>query len=729
VNLLFSYLFNPAMLKYCFVFLLFFYSDISAQNCGVYKLNSQLNSSWVKLDSCWKFQVGDNPDWAKREVNDSSWTPIRLFQDLNELPEIPKTDGIIWFRLRLSKDSLLNQLVMRIYQTGSSEIYLNGKRIHQLGVVSTNPDLVEYYNPRIRSLSLPLSNNSENVLAIRWTNKHYFYAKYYDYWRSFLTVWVSTNDYAAEDNMVKNQQLFNNRIHIVIGVLSILGILYLAFYFFFRVQKVNLYFSIACFVFTAAIDILYKSFNSYARIFWYDAFSSTLSVVYVLLSIYCIYLMFNQKVGWIFKTMLVLGIITIPVLLFISETGFYIFICLGLIESIRINLIALKNKKEGAWIVFVGFALSLLFWILVLLTSTFVLELPTLYTYIPLAFLITPISQAIYLGYTFGITSQSLRQKLQEVETLSAEKQQILSEHNITLEKQVLERTSELNQSLLNLKSTQSQLIQSEKMASLGELTAGIAHEIQNPLNFVNNFSEVNKELIDELQQEIKTGKIDEAISISNDIKENEEKINHHGKRADAIVKGMLQHSRSSYSQKEPTDINALADEYLRLAYHGLRAKDKSLSAGQAGFNATLKTDYDESLSADEAGIGKINIIPQDIGRVILNLITNAFYATNEKKKLVLKNYDPTVTIKTLKIPLSEGRGAEVFITVKDNGNGIPPKVLDKIFQPFFTTKPTGQGTGLGLSLAYDIVIAHGGELKVETKEGEGSEFIIKLPV
>lgn len=271
-----------------------------------------------------------------------------------------------------------------------------------------------------------------------------------------------------------------------------------------------------------------------------------------------------------------------------------------------------------------------------------------------------------------------------------------------------------LEKTLNDLKATQSQLVQSEKMASLGELTAGIAHEIQNPLNFVNNFSEVNKELVDELQQELKAGKIDDAIEISNDIKANEEKINHHGKRADAIVKGMLQHSRSSSGVKEPTDINSLCDEYLRLSYHGLRAKDKS-------FNAKLKTDFDGS-------IGNINIIPQDIGRVILNLINNAFYAVDEKKKKNITGYEPTVSLRTKAVsPPSGGRGVE--ISVSDNGNGIPQKVLDKIFQPFFTTKPTGQGTGLGLSLSYDIVKAHGGELKVETKEGEGSIFTIQIPI
>ena len=275
-----------------------------------------------------------------------------------------------------------------------------------------------------------------------------------------------------------------------------------------------------------------------------------------------------------------------------------------------------------------------------------------------------------------------------------------------------------LELTLSDLKTTQTQLIQSEKMASLGELTAGIAHEIQNPLNFVNNFSEVSNELIDEMKDELKKGNYQGAEEIASDVKQNLEKINHHGKRADAIVKGMLQHSRSRSGQKELTNINALADEYLRLAYHGLRAKDKS-------FNTTMKTDFDES-------IGNINIIPQDIGRVILNLITNAFYAVDEKKKSDITGYEPTVSVSTKKIDVrsDEKVGWDTMeISVSDNGNGIPKHIIDKIFQPFFTTKPTGQGTGLGLSLSYDIVKAHGGEFKVETKENAGTTFIIHLPM
>ena len=259
------------------------------------------------------------------------------------------------------------------------------------------------------------------------------------------------------------------------------------------------------------------------------------------------------------------------------------------------------------------------------------------------------------------------------------------------------------------LRSTQAQLIHSEKMASLGELTAGIAHEIQNPLNFVNNFSEVSKELLDEMKTELNNGNTADAKNIADDVIQNLEKINHHGKRADAIVKGMLLHSQSSTGVKEPTDINKLADEYLRLSYHGFRAKDNT-------FNATLKTDYD-------ATIGNINIIPQDIGRVLLNLYNNAFYTISERQKTEDKEYEPTVSVSTKKI------GEIIEIKVTDNGNGIPQKILDKIFQPFFTTKPTGQGTGLGLSLSYDIVKAHGGEIKINSKEAEGAEFIIQLPV
>jgi C4-dicarboxylate-specific signal transduction histidine kinase len=289
------------------------------------------------------------------------------------------------------------------------------------------------------------------------------------------------------------------------------------------------------------------------------------------------------------------------------------------------------------------------------------------------------------------------RNKLIANKTLESQKKEI-DHQRITAEN-----------TLHELRSTQSKLIQSEKMASLGVLTAGIAHEIQNPLNFVNNFSEVNKELLAEMNMEIEKGNFSEAKLISKDVLKNEEKINNHGKRADAIVKGMLQHSRSNTGQNVPTDINELVDEYLRLGHHAFRAKEKS-------FNPEIKTDFDNT-------IGKINIIPQDIGMVLLNLYNNAFYSVNEKKKRQSEAFEPTISVTTKKT------GNKIFVSVRDNGNGISQKVVDKIFQPFFTTKPAGQGTGLGLSLSYDIVKSHGGEIRVNTEENEGSEFVVELPL
>ncbi|HEY2580607.1 MAG TPA: ATP-binding protein [Mucilaginibacter sp.] len=307
----------------------------------------------------------------------------------------------------------------------------------------------------------------------------------------------------------------------------------------------------------------------------------------------------------------------------------------------------------------------------------------------------------------FRILQKKIAQQALEKEK---ERNQLIAEQKAVLEQKVDERTTELKNSLIELKTTQTQLIQREKMASLGELTAGIAHEIQNPLNFVNNFSDVNKELLAEMKNEIGKGNLDEVKSIANDVIENEEKINHHGKRADFIVKGMLEHSRTSKDEKILTNINVLANEFLKLSYHGLRAKNKN-------FNAELVTNFDETLP-------KIELAQQDIGRVLLNLFNNAFYAVNQKQKEGGLPYAPVVTVSTFKAP-SGGWG----LSVKDNGNGIPEAIKDKIMQPFFTTKPAGEGTGLGLSLSYDIIVkGHGGSIDVDTKEGEYTEFIIKLP-
>ncbi len=329
----------------------------------------------------------------------------------------------------------------------------------------------------------------------------------------------------------------------------------------------------------------------------------------------------------------------------------------------------------------------------------------------------------IWLVAMFFINNKQRKALEKERKKREAEEEQarVIAAQKDVLEVMVAERTAELTRqkeelqaALENLKETQTQLVQSEKMASLGELTAGIAHEIQNPLNFVNNFSEVNTELAGELKGIIDKLTISDKVkddlkTITDDIVQNHEKILYHGKRADTIVKSMLQHSRTNTEQKEETDINELADEYLRLSYHGLRAKDKT-------FNAVFETNLDPK-------VGKIKVIPQDIGRVVLNILNNAFYAVNEKKKTAGENYQPGVWVSTKRL------GKQIVIEIRDNGNGMPDSVKDKIFQPFFTTKPTGKGTGLGLSLSYEIITkGHGGSLDVESKEGEMTRFIIKLP-
>lgn len=444
----------------------------------------------------------------------------------------------------------------------------------------------------------------------------------------------------------------------------------------------------------------------------------------MILLLLAVYSLFQHPIGYYLKLLIFLLLGAFIIKFFdstLSVDAIIILLVLTNLEVARVAFIALKNKKNGGLIISIGgliYAISFIIFILNEVIYLGILEHEIIkHTTYNVACLSIPICITIFLSIEFAKTTKSLAVKLSENEKLALQNQQILSAQNETLEKQVKERTTELYNSLTQLKATQSQLIQSEKLASLGELTAGIAHEIQNPLNFVNNFSELSVDLVKELKDEIKKPEIDRELidDLTNDLSQNQEKINHHGKRASSIVKGMLEHSRTSKGQKEATDINALCDEYLRLAYHGLRAKDKT-------FNATMETHFDPNLP-------RIAVIPQDIGRVFLNLISNAFYAVNERSKKDSGKeqevkYKPTVTVST-----SVKDGNKLLIAVKDNGTGIPEAIKDKIFQPFFTTKPTGQGTGLGLSLSYDIVKAHGGELEVESAEGKGTTFIVKLPI
>jgi two-component system, NtrC family, sensor kinase len=702
-----------SFIKICVLLLPFF---TSGQNVAV--LDTTLNSRWTMLNKDWRYQKGDNMDWAKPDFNDAAWK-VTSNTNLN-MPDgkhaIANRWEIVWFRKQIKADSTLNKaIVLNIYQLGASEIYLDGKMIHQFGKLSSAIDEVIFNNPLGQILELPLEQGKEQVLAVRYVNAQYKFPIYSNT-NGYIRIAASTLSNANSRDVIKNNRIASNRknetnFYITLGIAILMFIIFLSFFLFFPSEKINGYFAGSIFFLILFVIGVICSFGYQSNQFWITFSFDTSVVVSYSISLYCIYKTFNKRLDIVYTTILFSAIIAIGCY-FLYDPGIVapMWATLAFIATTRIALKSWKDNRVGSILFISSSLVSIIFWTTNILSGIGLLQL-NLTKFIPFAFMLTPVVLSVYLGYAFGKRSQELRLNLERVQKLSKEKESILLLQNETLEKQVQERTASLNQSIQELKSTQSQLIQSEKMASLGELTAGIAHEIQNPLNFVNNFSEVSTELVDEMNEEINKGNLDDAKEIASDLKQNLEKINHHGKRAGDIVKGMLQHSRSSSGVKEPTDINALADEYLRLAYHGLRAKDKT-------FNATMKTDYDES-------IGNINIIPQDIGRVILNLFTNAFYVVNERLRQAQpdSHYEPTVSVSTKK------EGDKVLISVKDNGNGIPQKILDKIFQPFFTTKPTGQGTGLGLSLSYDIVKAHGGELKVETKENIGSEFIIVVPV
>ncbi len=386
------------------------------------------------------------------------------------------------------------------------------------------------------------------------------------------------------------------------------------------------------------------------------------------------------------------------------------------------------NKLKGAqWVIVTGTILTNLFNLAYAIATFDIIEFDR-HTVLSGIFLPLPLSLIIYVTLRFKEILAEVREKAAAVLQVTEEKREVLATQNQQLEQQVEARTAQLNHSLIELKATQTQLIQKEKLASLGELTAGIAHEIQNPLNFVNNFSEVSTDLVEELKEEALAGRTDDVLAIADDLAQNLKKIHHHGGRASSIVKGMLEHSRTGTGERQLTDLNALADEYLRLAYHGMRrsegripggpAKDKNGTIDQ--FNCKLVTDFDPNLSL-------VNVVPQEIGRVLLNLYNNAFYAVKERRALGKGqgvDYQPAVWVSTKQFD------NQVEIRVRDNGTGIPESVKAKIFQPFFTTKPTGEGTGLGLSLSYDIITkGHGGTLTINSEERNGTELIITLPI
>jgi len=669
--------------------------------------------------------IADMDGWTFSREGENKWVRLKPTELSGKLADNNgRVGGWLRFRFRLSPAFGDTALYFRYSGWAAAILYLDSTPIQTFGIVGTDKSSFKEYNP---SNKMPMKVNmqagSVHEITIRFADYinpvstkeiksaaarlhqfiritgpayHARFAKHIREWPIYSSVWLSI---CMVLTLLFWLLAFLNRQEKNLSLFAICASLFLVT-FFCKVHSEN----------------PFISFNGFLLSFGAFNFLSSVSNC---LTLFIVAKVFKGKVSVWLKTVIALLFVLGVVNVFVTQESMAalstlvpVFVYLWYIFSSR------KTLRGAQWAIVFGLLLFslLVFAYVVMLTiyqTDFVPYNMLIASGLILAF---PLSLLVYVALRFKEIVSEVRLQAAQVVRLSEEKKEQALQQQKLLEEEVARQTIELRTSLDNLRATQKQLIQSEKMASLGELTAGIAHEIQNPLNFVNNFSELNTELVSELQEEADKGNTAEVKSIAADIRENSEKISHHGKRADAIVKGMLQHSSSGSGKKELTDINTLADEYLRLAYHGLRAKDKS-------FNATMKTDFDNS-------IDKVNIISQDIGRVILNLINNAFYAVAERKKLGEAGYEPTVELSTKHSPLpGRGVGGEVTIVVKDNGFGIPPSILDKIFQPFFTTKPTGQGTGLGLSLSYDIVKAHGGEISVDTIDGQGTTFTIILPV
>ena len=667
----------------------------------------------------WRFHPGDNLQWADPDFDDSEWISLKPAGLSQPIPD-SLWQGYGWFRFRFAADSTIYSKYWSLYffTWGAADVFLDGKLIKSYGRFSIDP------KDEIRNMpygktypEIFLTPNDSHLLAVRFA-----YHEGPRYWKLLgknsvyfgFGIGLGTEGLNIEEKTFRDSGL---RISYISSAMLLVIVLLHGFLFFlFPKERSNLYIAvIASLLFVHSIlsfGHLFFELNRLQYFFFRQIPFILLTVTAFSLFPSTLRSMFGQKQKKIYKILIFL----VP---FISSVPFIFsvasIIVLGafaliiLFFSVGILIRALRQDEKGVLFVAAGFLGTL---ISAFIALTYESIIPTarweiLSFFINMVYISLPLGMTLFMAYRFYNLYSGLEVKVQE-------------------------RTNDLKKSLDDLRATQNQLIHAEKMASLGELTAGIAHEIQNPLNFVNNFSEISRELVEEIKGErVKDkGERDEALEdeILNDISQNLDKILHHGKRADAIVKGMLQHSRTNSGQKEPTDINELADEYLRLSYHGLRAKDKS-------FNASFETHFDPNLP-------KIEVVPQDIGRVLLNLVNNALYAVSSASvktthalshPLPVKtlhatslqqspDYKPLVTVTTKTL------GDKIEITVKDNGPGIPDEIKNKIFQPFFTTKPTGQGTGLGLSLSYDIVKAHGGTIEVQSKENEGTEFQIILP-
>ncbi|MCZ4410069.1 ATP-binding protein [Cryomorphaceae bacterium 1068] len=656
----------------------------------------------------WEFKKGHDLSWKDSSTDDKSWSKL----DSSEIARLDyddegKFEG--WFRFRFKMEDEFEALPLFLLSINSAaqDIYLDGRLMGSFGKISESS--IEYrMNSMDRHVFLPLIAGETYQLSVHFVKKEGFQEfalgsspllseKGFLYFTDYETASEREIKFERTKSIVSIPLTLSTLILLVAFLVTYLNrsekhLRYIAFsMLFIWFYVLNIYFS-------------FHFSSPYSR-----PISSTISALsllglFVILPILAAQIFYGRILKWIkivsiITTLLFIGYRfgnDLPNVTPVAAIGSCIYIIFKSRKSI-------SNQKWAIVAGIIGTPLCLLITFLVNLFE--LIDNYSIGYFYVFSISVFPVSLLAFIVLWLRDSINNEKEKASQVIALTKEKQTFLEDQNVKLEQQVSKRTQELNDSLHDLKSTQSQLIQAEKMASLGELTAGIAHEIQNPLNFVNNFSEVSTELLEEMAEEIEKGDMEEVKDLSKDISANLKKITHHGKRADAIVKGMLAHSRSGKGEKTPTNLNALAEEYLKLSFHGLRAKDKS-------FIADFKTDFDPDLP-------KVNVVPQDIGRVLLNLINNAFQACAQSA-----TENPLVTVAT-----QRSANDEIRITVTDNGPGIPRDIQDKIFQPFFTTKPTGQGTGLGLSLSYDLVKAHGGKLTLDSTEGRPTAFNIHLPV
>ena len=669
--------------------------------------------SEIQLDSLWEYCPGIDSSKGFK-IEKANTVSLRNEKNLSL-----DWNGTGWFKkLFVVPDSLRGKPVLCwIGQFGASEIYLDGQLVKSYGVINSDFKQGNYVIPRGPFL-VQLDHRVSHTWTVLYSNRKTYTQVVTENLNGFWLLMATESRLSIKQDVIANHSIIS------FSLIFSFAIFFFCVFLFYPNRKSSLLTSIFLLDFACIFLSIYISEGTvdiYNYIIYYKLWKSFVIALNFILIITINTLYYGK---WIKRNWFILLGMSLTVLLIWLVPKLWSFapvvLLLLWVESIRISIVGIKHQKPGFWILLIGILVGMFFFFFFIDNTFGYFDFFNVSLFQKsgrlLSDLLNPLMFALQLAWEFGSSNRRLQDKLGEVQVLSAsnlakelEKQQILASQNETLEREVFERTNSLNQSLEHLQATQKQLVQSEKMASLGELTAGIAHEIQNPLNFVNNFSELSNELIAEMNGELDKGYTKSAKLIAEDIRLNLEKINHHGKRADAIVKGMIQHSRGGSGEKEPTNINALAKEWLQLSYSGYCAKEKD-------FNAVVKTDFDPSIK-------EINVIPQEIGRVLLNIYNNAYYAMSveaiAKKET---GYTPMIVVRTKQYI------DKVEITVSDNGGGIPQIVLEKIFQPFFTTKPTGQGTGLGLSLSYDIIKTHGGEIEVVSTAETGTSFIIHIP-